>query len=208
MRLICGVGFNDSPYNVNWTEDGKVKRCPIYACWKDMLLRTNQKTNQKTRLISYTDCTVHPDWLYFSKFLSWAKPRFRDGYQLDKDLLVQGNKVYSPETCVFLPRALNCLFRKSSRVGESGVLGVRPKLLSSGKVRYEAHTKGPLGYKYLGFHSSIEEAHLCWQKHRVLVLEDCIKQYPEIEPKAIAAIRERIVLLQDDINNRRITRMV
>ena len=32
---------------------------------------------------------------------------------LDKDILIKGNKIYSPETCIFVPKNINLLFVKS-----------------------------------------------------------------------------------------------
>lgn len=49
------------------------------------------------------------DWLYFSNFKKWFDVHYKVGYALDKDILIQGNKVYSPESCCFVPQFINSI---------------------------------------------------------------------------------------------------
>ena len=59
---------------------------------------------------TYQGCYVCSEWLVFSNFEKWFKENYKDGYELDKDLLSgKENKVYSPETCCFLPPRINKL---------------------------------------------------------------------------------------------------
>ena len=81
--------------------------------------------------------TVCTDWINFQSFAAWCESQeffnAKDGngksYQLDKDILVKGNKIYSPDTCCFIPSQINSLFShvKSSKgeypVGVSYVKG-------------------------------------------------------------------------------------
>ncbi|WAW11482.1 DNA-binding domain protein [Aeromonas phage vB_AceP_PAc] len=59
---------------------------------------------------AYIGCTVDEWWFNFQNFAEWYvghKNYGKDGYHLDKDLTVIGNKVYSPETCDLIPATLN-----------------------------------------------------------------------------------------------------
>jgi hypothetical protein len=47
--------------------------------------------------------------LYFSQFKAWYDENYREGFQLDKDILVPGNKIYSPESCRYVPPYINSL---------------------------------------------------------------------------------------------------
>lgn len=80
-----------------------------YTVWNDMMRRcTNEKVQEKQP--TYRGCTVCDEWHDYDVFYEWFQEHYRDGYKLDKDILFQGNKVYSPDTCVFVPNYINCLF--------------------------------------------------------------------------------------------------
>lgn len=115
-KLILGVGINDVPTP---TRSGNIRN-DAYRTWKSMLERCySDKYHQKEP--AYIGCSVCDDWIRFSNFKRWfdnPKNGYKDGYQLDKDLLLQGNKVYSSETCCFLPREINAAIQVS-RINEN-----------------------------------------------------------------------------------------
>jgi hypothetical protein len=69
---------------------------------------------------TYVGCSVAAEWHLFSVFREWMISQEWKGLQLDKDLLVIGNKVYSPETCLFIPRNINTLLTNHS-INSDGV---------------------------------------------------------------------------------------
>lgn len=58
----------------------------------------------------YAGCSIA--WKTKEEFIEWAKPLWKPGTCIDKDLLVPGNKVYGPHTCCFIPNELNVLIAK------------------------------------------------------------------------------------------------
>lgn len=115
-KLICGVGFNDADYAVNPVISGARVMCPFYQSWKHMIKRCYSKIEHQRRP-RYADCSVCAEWLVFSRFKAWMITQDWEGKQLDKDILVVGNKVYSPETCAFVDSRTNSFVteRNSSR---------------------------------------------------------------------------------------------
>jgi len=114
-RLVYGVGINDADYAVYKYEaievDGVLKHkrvweCPYYRAWTGMLSRCYSPKAQE-RNPTYKGCSVSEEWLRFSNFKRWMEEQDFEGKQLDKDLLSEGNKVYSAETCVFVTQAVN-----------------------------------------------------------------------------------------------------
>lgn len=105
-NIVLGVGVNDLPHTVSVVIDGKVVRYPPYTIWKDMMNRCYSNAVH-IRLPKYKGCDVSKEWWYLSKFSIWCKENFVDGYQLDKDILVFGNKTYSKDTCIFVPNWVN-----------------------------------------------------------------------------------------------------
>jgi hypothetical protein len=111
LKFIHGVGINDADYPVtqNKVVDGKQVQiwiCPFYARWRAMFKRAYSEAYQSL-YTTYVGCSVCPEWIYFTNFKSWMETQDWEGKQLDKDLLVKSNKIYSPETCVFIEQKIN-----------------------------------------------------------------------------------------------------
>lgn len=101
---VRGVGF----YGVG-PHIGKVRGTNVtnkeYSHWSGMLTRCYYQGYHE-RFPTYIRCSVDPQWHNFQEFAEWCQ--WQIGFDnresvLDKDLLFSGNKVYGPETCVFLP---------------------------------------------------------------------------------------------------------
>ena len=108
-RLIFGVGINDADYFTQTKLNGKTVVCPFYMRWKSMITRC-YSPNYHKQFPTYVGCEVCSEWLTFSVFKSWMQDQEWEGNQLDKDLIIPGNKIYSPEACVFISAKLNYLF--------------------------------------------------------------------------------------------------
>lgn len=96
-------------------ENGKTTR--IYNTWNSMIERCcSQKFKNKNH--TYSICKVCDEWLNFQNFAKWYEENYyeveNESMHLDKDILVKGNKIYSPNTCVFVPQSINNLFVKSN----------------------------------------------------------------------------------------------
>ena len=107
-RLKYGVGINDAPYKTEvWLQDKRFV-CAYYTKWADMLSRAYSKTYHIQRP-NYINCTVCPEWRSFMRFREWMEQQTWQGMHLDKDVLLPGNKIYSPTTCIFISPQLNAL---------------------------------------------------------------------------------------------------
>jgi hypothetical protein len=171
-QLIYGVGINDADYCTNPTVSGKRVICKYYQTWYSMLQRCYSSKSQAKRP-TYIGCAVCEEWLTFSNFKKWMETQDWEGKCLDKDILVQGNKVYSPETCIFVTDAINLLFIKSDAARGEYKLGVSFKK-ENGK--YQAQCKMNSKVKHLGYYLTEEEAYQVYkifkQAHiRTLALE-------------------------------------
>lgn len=105
-KIIYGVGINDY--------DGLTKKSgesiQSYNIWRQMLCRCYCKKHQE-KFPTYIGCTVCDDWIYFSNFKRWFDKNYIEGYEIDKDLIKKGNRVYSPDTCCFVPKEINAIFK-------------------------------------------------------------------------------------------------
>lgn len=104
-RPVFGVGINDYDDNII---DGNGNIKPFYSAWHSMIRRCYSVYHQRLNP-SYEGCSVCEEWKRLSNFKLWFDENYIEGGHLDKDILVQGNKVYSPETCCFVPQYINSL---------------------------------------------------------------------------------------------------
>jgi len=93
----------------------------IYDKWGGMMDRCYSK-NQEIESPSYLGVSVCKEWHNFENFVDWFEKIYNPvtmlGFHLDKDILVKGNKVYSPETCELVPPEINfCFVRADKRRG-------------------------------------------------------------------------------------------
>lgn len=84
-----------------------------YVLWQNMIMRCKKNKN-------YIDCSISDEFQDFQLFTDWCHKQIGyglEGYSIDKDILIPGNRVYSTETCVFVPQALNSFltFREALR---------------------------------------------------------------------------------------------
>lgn len=127
---ICGIATNDCK-NLNIPR--KMYYLPL-SIWKGMIYRCYDENTQNNQP-SYAGCSVCYEWLTFSNFKQWYDGNYIPGYQLDKDILFRGNKVYSPITCVFVPQYINLLLtRKENMYGYQGVSKIKKKYIANIKI--------------------------------------------------------------------------
>lgn len=154
-KLVYGIGVNDADYCINPTIDGKQVRCKYYQTWRGMLERCYDSKYQ-TKEPTYTGCTVCEEWLTFSNFKKWMETQDWVGKCLDKDILIQGNKIYSPDTCIFVSSSINNLFTKSDAARGKYKIGVSFKK-ENDKFLAQCNINGKP--KYLGLFLTEEEAY-------------------------------------------------
>lgn len=77
------------------------KETIVYKTWNGMLKRCYHAQTQD-RQPTYKGCTVCEEWFNFQNFADWYYKNYIDGYHLDKDIRLKGNKIYSPDTCMFV----------------------------------------------------------------------------------------------------------
>lgn len=135
---VCGIGyFGEGKYKamINY------KSNKYYITWIDMIKRCYSEKSQENNP-TYKDCTVDESWHNFQNFAEWFEnnfnPEYMDRWCLDKDILQKGNKIYSPETCVFIPHIINNVIREGDNKGvyESTGSSYKCQLTIKGKTRF------------------------------------------------------------------------
>lgn len=112
--LVYGVGYIGYG-NYGSIKDGVPSKA--YYCWSAMIERCYCKKFLK-KSCAYIGCSVCDEWHNFQNFAEWYYKNYpTDGlkYELDKDIKIKGNKLYSPEICMFVTRKENSTQAQAKR---------------------------------------------------------------------------------------------
>ena len=191
IKLVLGVGVNDRRYPV-YVAGKPIKE---YDVWRQVLVRCYDPKYQKKRP-SYVGCLVSENFKNFSFFYEWAQKQIgfgQEDYHLDKDLLIKGNKLYSEDTCLFLPSRLNTLLLASKAVRGSLPIGV---CAHNGKFLAQCLRK-PASH-HVGVFDTPELAFLAYKEAKeAYIKSETQKWQARIDPRAYAALMAYEVLPTD-----------
>lgn len=190
-KLVCNVGFNSGKYPA--TKDGKILK--VYNLWHNLICRCYHPRTPTERP-TYVGCSISEKFKDFSFFHEWCLTQIgfgQEGYQLDKDLLLKGNKVYSEDTCVFLPRDLNSLLLSSKAARGSLPLGV-----SAVGTRFRVHCGRKPANRFVGDFKTPEEAFQAYkQAKETFIKSQAEKWKDQIDIRAYEALMRYEVLPTD-----------
>jgi len=179
---IYGIGY------VGTGKFSKAKYKNIYSIWVMMLARcydTKTQITQKT----YINCTVCSNWFNFQNYATWYTENVIKNWEVDKDLLLKGNKIYSPDTCIFVPRKINLIFHNKKQNYLPGV-----EKLPYGKYRSSIGIEGKK--TQLGIYESEKEAHLAYCQYKAIQIENIILNEKNLPTKLIPILKSRIAELK------------
>ena len=187
---LYGVGFCSTDLK------GSVKSINThpYNVWKSILERSyDSKFHEKNP--SYRGVEVCESWHDYQNFYTWYIENYyevrENKMNLDKDILCPGNKIYSPDTCAFVPQAINLLLtdcRRSRGVCPQGVHFHK----RSGK--YQASLRAYGKHRYLGQYNSKEEAFRVYKNAKEYYVKQKADEYRKVLPKAVyGALRDYVL---------------
>ena len=152
----------------------------VYKRWCDMLQRCyNAKFHARNP--QYMNCYVCEEWLNFQNFKIWyeAHDYGEESQDLDKDILIKGNTMYSPETCCLAPHIINTLIINGTRARGNYPLGV---YFDNEKNKFRASLAVSGEQIKLGYYDTPEEAFARYKKYKEDFIQDLAEQYKEEIP--------------------------
>lgn len=186
---LYGVGVTDIKGCVNG------KRDYIYRVWESMITRCYSEKYQSL-YPTYKGVEVCSRWQTYSLFKSDVEKmccfdKLGKGYHLDKDLILQGNKLYSPEFCAIVPEIMNTCIVKPTRLEKTLPTGVH---FCKREKKYVAQIHKGCGQICLGYFSTVEAAHEVYIRAKKDHLKNLSEQYRGIvDDKVCDALLVRVV---------------
>ena len=167
-----------------------------------MLVRCYSDSSKKKRP-TYEGCEVSDNFKNYEYFYEWCNKQIgftNEGngnpFQLDKDLLIKSNKVYSEDTCVFIPAEINTLLIKCVATRGEHLIGVSWHKTRKAFVAKVNKSKGKR--EYLGsFNTEIEAFNAYKQVKEAFIKEQANKFKSQIDPRAYEALMKYTVEITD-----------
>lgn len=193
--------YHKSVYGVGYVGVGKYNSTDtplIYNRWSGIILRCYNEKHREAN-ITYKDVTVCKEWKCLQNFGAWFednwKPWMDRFWDTDKDILIKGNKIYSVETCCFVPQEINALFVKSNKTRGKYPIGVS---FDKQKKKFLAQLRRDNLSPFLGYHDTPEEAFYAYKEAK----EEHIKRVADkwkdkIHPKVYTAMYNYQVEITD-----------
>ena len=191
---VYGVGILGTKYpskiNGRDTKGYKLWQSMLERCYSDIL---------KKRCPTYEGCEVSENFKYYEYFYEWCNKQIgfgNEGWHLDKDLLVKGNKIYSENTCVFIPKEINSVLVKSTASRGNHLIGVywhkRDKVFMAQVSKNKGNTE------WLGsFKTELEAFNAYKQAKEAFVKEQADKWKNKVDERAYEALMNYTVEIDD-----------
>lgn len=188
---VFGVGIVPEQYR----GQGTLSSMKSYKVWTNMLKRCYSQNDRDT-YHTYNNCMVSARFLRFDNFDAWCSQQIgfgSKGFELDKDLLSGANKIYSEDTCCFLPKEINSCLR-----------GFKSKSIKTG-VQYHTRdkiyqTKGFVEgeYVHLGSFKTEDEAFLVYKSFKEEYIRSLANKWKDqIDPRVYEALMNWEVSIDD-----------
>ena len=191
---VCSVGIVGTNYPA--TVDGRITK--EYDLWHSMLRRCYSDKYQKKQP-TYEGCEVSDNFKSYEYFYEWCQKQIgfgNQGFDLDKDLLVKGNKAYSEDSCVFIPQEINKILVKREASRGEHLIGVYWNKKASAFVAKVKKNKGK--QEHLGsFKTELEAFNAYKQAKESFVKEQAEKWKSQIDHRAYEALMNYTVEITD-----------
>lgn len=192
--------YHNSILNIGYIGEGTFKvKCnkkitKEYSLWRSILQR-GYNLQYKEKYPTYKDVTVCEEWHNFQNFAEWVSGSYVKDFEIDKDILVKGNKIYSPKTCCFVPKEINYILTKNNSKRGNLPIGVK-KVSNSNK--FQSSISKIVSESYLGSFNTPEEAFQAYKQAKEAYIKEVAEKWKDkIDQKVYQALQEYQVEITD-----------
>lgn len=165
---LYGIGINDGQEDIASIKNKGTDSYAIYSIWTRMMRRGYSVSFKKSHP-TYKNCTVAEEWHRFSNFKSWVETQDWRGKELDKDILIKGNKLYSPSTCLFVSHHVNSLLHDNAASRGKYPQGIT---FDGKNKKYRAKVSLNCSSIHIGRYASINKAISAYEKAKAKIIYD------------------------------------
>ena len=173
-KILHGVGIFDG---------FSKRKSKFFSEWSWMITRCYSEWFAKKQP-NYSLCSVCKDWLLYSNFEKWFEEHYVEGWELDKDILVKKNTIYSPDTCCFVPKEINNLFVNCNKKNRKYPIGV-----SKNNSKYLAYLCRNGKQELVGCYSTKEDAFNAYKIEKEKHIQQIANKWKDkLEPRVYEAL--------------------
>lgn len=182
----------------NQIAKGKAKATRESSLWWSMVQRCTPGNPMQNKSPTYSGCTVSDNFKDFQYFANWCNNQigFLDKdeagrfFEIDKDLL-STTKIYSEDTCCFVPKEINSFFAKNKKNRGEYLVGVGWHTPSK---RFRARCGGV----ELGKFETEMEAYLTYKQCKeALAKQLALKYNARLDPRVIDVLNNFTINIYD-----------
>lgn len=182
-KKLYGKGYlGVGPYTPYIKKGEKTK---AHDAWTRMFDRCYNETYHK-KYPTYIGCEVCKEWFNFQNFAKWFDDNYyeinTESMEVDKDWLVVGNKIYSPDNCCISPNIINTCLSTHDKIKNFDMpIGVSWHKNGSYITRCSDHGKR----KTIGYYHTIKEAEAAYWNYKINYVERLAEEYKTYIPSEL-----------------------
>lgn len=185
-KPLYGFGVNDL--------DDITTNDTAYRLWRGIIKRCYDESTQEKNP-QYKGCWVCDEWRYLSNFKRWFNENYIEDWAIDKDILIKGNRCYSPATCCFVPPAINSVFASLKSRNTSLPLGVS---YSKRLHKYRVDLTRDGNDLYFGLFTDIERAFAVYKEAKEKHIRELADRYKDkLNPRVYKVMYNYSVEIDD-----------
>lgn len=153
-----------------------------FDAWIDMLKRCHLGKSGAKKYTAYKDVYVCEEWLFFDTFYTWITSQSNytcwnttPDWAIDKDILIKGNKIYSPDTCCLVPKNINNLFTKNEDRRGNYPIGVTYNKKNN-NFRAQCSQNDGTGQIQLGSYDNFIDAFYAYKKYKEKLIKNIAQE--------------------------------
>lgn len=167
--------YHTSLYGKGYLGEGNRK--DFRQLWTNMLRRCYSSKDHKSKF--YESVKVCDEWLNLTNFTEWVlSQKYEEGWELDKDILSNRDKVYSPDTCCFVPKEINTamvLPRKS--LAYTHMIGM---YIDKRTGNYVARAKNGKMNSYIGVFKTEDDAYQAYKQSKETYIKQLAEKWKDV----------------------------